>query len=92
MTTYGLVAPTLHLNGTSGSELLKQITDAYCAVAEARRIHGLAVPHMRDYYLQEGRQYRLALEQHRQRAEALAAVEADLEKIGVAISDQIVEA
>jgi hypothetical protein len=90
MTSYGLAAPTVHLNGTSGKELLEQIRNAHHAVAEARRVHGLAMPNARDYYLQIGG-CRLALEQHRQRAAALAAVEADLEKIGEAICNQMID-
>jgi hypothetical protein len=91
MTSYGLVTPTVHLNGTSGKELMEQIRNAHFAVAEARRVHGLACPNGRDYYLQKDGALRLAIEQHRQRAAALAAVEADLEKIGEAISDQMID-
>lgn len=47
-----MMIPTLHLNGTSRTELIKQLTDAGHALALAIDALGNASPHGRDYYPQ----------------------------------------
>jgi hypothetical protein len=91
MSTYGLVVPALNINGTSAKELLAQIREAWHGVREARRLHGLTIPHGRDYQTVDPRLYRLAREQHHQRTAALAAVEDDLERIATGINDQMID-
>jgi hypothetical protein len=44
--------PTIHLNGTSREELIRQLRVAGEALLEARRALENAAPHGRDYYPQ----------------------------------------
>lgn len=44
--------PTVHLNGTSKAELVKQLRDAAKAIRAAKDALALAAPHGRDYYVQ----------------------------------------
>lgn len=83
-----LAIPTVHLNGTSGKELLAQLLRAYHAVREAERLLGAACPHNRDYYVQLGNHGQEAREQHASRMQRLHSVAVELETIAIAIQDQ----
>ena len=46
-----MMVPTIHLNGTSHDELLRQILDAKEAIRKAVEALANAAPNMRDYYV-----------------------------------------
>lgn len=92
MTNYGLAIPTVHLNGTSATELLNQLRDAFTAVRQATEKLSKAAPHGRDYYVQNNdRAYALAREQHEQRVKALVDIANDLEAIAIGVQDQAID-
>ena len=81
--------PTIHLNGTSGEDLLEQVQTAYKAFDEARRALSKAAPNDRDYYMQEGSSCTEAQAEHRERAEKIRSVKNDLRAIAHAIYEQV---
>ncbi len=82
-----LTVPTVHLNGTSREELLRQVQDAGHAVFQARDVLAKASPNARDYYPQGERAYPAARAEHDRRARALLAVEEELSQLAEAIAD-----
>lgn len=85
-----LLVPTVHLNGTSGNDLLEQITEARRALRLAVEALHKACPNGRDYYPQSPQSIYEAVEQHAARAKALVGVYNELGDIAQSISDQIV--
>ena len=88
--------PTIHLNGTSGEELLGQMSEARAALLAAYRALQKAAPHERDYYVQgansEGNSaLSVAQYEHRERLRKLVEVDADLLEISMGIRDQLDE-
>ncbi len=79
--------PTVHLNGTSGQDLLDQYADAISAVQNA--MAKIPAPNGRDYYVQS----EFALVRARLKAQGmvdyLRLVEEELEQIAEGISDQV---
>jgi hypothetical protein len=84
----GLEIPTVHLNGTSKDELIKQLRDAMEAVHAAEKALTLAGPPARDYYVVGPQAVQSAMYQHRARMEKLADVARDLEYIAVRVMEQ----
>ena len=82
-----LTVPTIHLNGTSRDELLRQVQDAGQAVFQARDALAKASPNARDYYPQGKHAYPAARAEHDRRARALLAVEEELSQLAEAIAD-----
>jgi len=86
-----MIVPTIHLNGTSGTELLEQVTDAGQAIYEAVKVLQKAFPHARDYYVQPD--YPAEFEQARKeweaRREHLMVVYRELEDLAGKISNEI---
>ena len=80
-----MIFPTVHLNGTSGDDLLSQTTDAMLALSTALDALKIMGPHGRNYYVQGPRVIDAAMDEHIARIEKLEAVQADL----VAISQSI---
>jgi len=76
-----LTVPTVHLNGTSREELLRQLQDAWQAVFQARDALAKASPNARDYYPQGEHAY------PDRRARALLAVEQEISRLAEAIAD-----
>lgn len=84
-----MMLPTLHLNGTSGADLMSQTVDAMIALSDAIKALQAAGPNGRDYYLQqETNAYTQALQQHWDRLAQLEAVLADLTRISESIHTQ----
>jgi hypothetical protein len=84
-----LVIPTVHLNGTSKTELVNGYRDALGAVNEAYRKLAAIMPHGRDYYVQsDGRALSIARNQHVDRLRKLEEIKTELETIAVAVVDQ----
>jgi hypothetical protein len=69
-----VVLPTVHSNGTSKGELLKQLEDAGRACRQAVRALSEAAPHGRDYYPQGPDAFRQARADHDKRVEAVSKV------------------
>lgn len=74
-----IAVPTVHLNGTSAEELLKQLATAFEAATTA--IIGLyhAAPNNRDYY--PTKQENQAQTEHTIRAKTLSAVRTELNEM-----------
>lgn len=83
--------PTLHLNGTSGTDLLDNYDFASQAVRRA--IEGLcdARPNPRDYYTQGNDAFRLACEEHNARVAKLQSVLEDVRAIHESVQTQMDE-
>lgn len=80
--------PTVHRNGTSGEELLRQVGDARDAVRVAIKAIEDIAPNARDYYVQPGRAFEQACAEHQRRMATLIAMQAELSEIELAIADQ----
>ena len=70
----GLTLPTVHRNGTSREELLRQVQDAGQAVFQARDALAKASPNARDYYPQGMSAFPAAVKEHDRRARMLLEV------------------
>lgn len=80
-----VILPTIHLNGTSLTELLRQIGHALEACRAAKKALEEAAPHGRDYYPQGMDAYPKALHAHGARVVHLSRVITDLETIAEGI-------
>jgi hypothetical protein len=87
MTTYRgpVIVPTVHLNGTSKDELLKQLADvmeglrdANSALRDAEIAMAQATPHDRDYYVQGPRHGHEARHQNSERRRRLIEMKEEL--------------
>ena len=83
-----LAIPTVHLNGTSKGELLRQLIDAINAIHTAEDKLAQACPNGRDYYVQGPSATALAMDQHAKRARALRSARDELEAIAEAVDEQ----
>lgn len=81
-----LAIPTIHLNGTSRDELLKQQIEAIRAIRLATLALAAAAPNARDYYVQGNAAADIAREQHTARVAKLWEVIKELETIAESIS------
>ena len=82
-----LTVPTVHLNGTSREELLRQVQDAWHAVWQARDALAKISPNARDYYPQGMSAFPAAVREHDRRARALLEVQEELSQLAEAIAD-----
>ena len=84
-----VIKPTIHLNGTSAEELLKNYRAAYNAILNAQAALQQAAPHGRDYYVQSGDSIAVAISQHVSRVQRLESVRREIEELAVHVSSQI---
>ncbi len=84
-----MMAPTVHLNGTTGEVLLDQYMTAAKAVQKAIDAVCDAGPNARDYYVQGSDAGLAAQREHEARVAALKAVRDELAAIAEGIQDQI---
>jgi len=82
-----LVKPTIHLNGTSRTEMLGSYQDACSAISTAMRRVNATCPNGRDYYPQGNDVLARAIEQHVDRVVRLQSVLAELQEIAETIYD-----
>jgi hypothetical protein len=82
-----MIAPTVHMNGTSRDELIRQLETAYDALNTAIEALTAASPNARDYYPQGPHAYSQASNEHTARLGALHTVRADVERLVNAIDD-----
>lgn len=81
--------PTIHLNGTSGQDLLDQVLGVKHAVDTANAMLRKAWPNGRDYYVQGDGAYAEVMAEWEEHSRKLQSVAADLQAIGLDIIDQI---
>lgn len=84
-----MVTPTVHLNGTSGVDLLRQVHEAAEALRAAMETLSAAAPNGRDYYPQGEQAYSQASKEHEDRMARLRAVYDELGAIYEATADAI---
>jgi len=65
-----VIAPYVHLNGTSKESLLEDLEVAYAAIQAAQEALGKSAPNGRDYYLEPGL-FPSAVAQHQYRQRRL---------------------
>ena len=81
--------PTLHMNGTSGADLLDQNTNAWEAVRAAIDALYAAAPNARDYYVKGPEAFSSAQRDHQTRLSTLTGVRDQLAALVEGIQDQI---
>jgi hypothetical protein len=62
-----MMIPTVHRNGTGGTALLDQVTNAASAIHDALRAMCDAAPNARDYYVQGEQAFKRAAAEHSER-------------------------
>ncbi|HZU91403.1 MAG TPA: hypothetical protein VE993_19280 [Stellaceae bacterium] len=83
-----MMVPTIHLNGTSRDELLRQILEAKEAICKAVEALANAAPNMRDYYVQGPDAFPAARREHEKRMHRLADCIHELNEIAEKICAQ----
>ena len=83
-----MIVPTVHLNGTSKDELLRQVLEADRAVNVALSRLRDATPNARDYYPQGPDAFREASNAHYLRIARLQSVREELAGIYEAVEEQ----
>ena len=78
-----MVKPTIHLNGTSASDLNAAYMSAWTAVNDAMFALAKCGPHGRDYYPQGDDAIVVAAREHRARMDMLRMVCSDLEELAL---------
>lgn len=76
-----MMAPTIHLNGTSRDELIAQLETASLALYDAEQALAGMAPHGRDYYPQGPQALEQALAEHGARLQALQALRVEIHAI-----------
>lgn len=82
-----MITPTIHLNGTSGSDLLEQVCDAASALRMALDAMANAGPNARDYYPQGDHAFTQARAEHVARQDQIRRVIAEYDALAGAIDD-----
>lgn len=80
-----MMKPTIHLNGTSKDELLRQISEAYDALGTAYDKLSEMAPNGRDYYPQGPDAFHKAQHEHLARVQQVS----DIRKELFQLADQI---
>lgn len=83
--------PTIHSNGTSAQELIKQLREAYAALGTACDKLKEATPHGRDYYPQGPNAITAARDEHFTRLRKVEQVREEVLEIAIAIDRQVNE-
>lgn len=81
-----MMVPTIHRNGTTRQELLRQQVAAMNAIDTALEAMGKASPHGRDFYPQSPSAFLTAAAEHQARVEALQGVRDQLMQLAEAIA------
>ena len=81
--------PTVHLNGTNGSDLMGQVTFASLAVDDSIKKLQEAWPNARDYYTQGDEAFGESLNEWNRRLEKLVEVKAELDQVAEGIGAQL---
>ncbi len=87
--TTPLIAPTVHLNGTSRESLMQSYHDAYATIEAALTMLGETAPHPRDYYVHPTpNAFDAAREQYTTRVRLLRSVQDELMFLYEAVEKQ----
>ena len=92
MTIKTIIAPRVHLNGTSRPSLIAALDAADDAIGQAYEALKQTAPNGRDYYTEGPQAMQQAQDEHRARLLALHNVQAQLSGIIEAIEDSTTEA
>lgn len=84
-----MIVPTVHLNGTSRDELLKQLTDASEALDAAYNMLKKANPNGRDYYPQGTDVIYKAIEEHMSRLRKIDEVKEEIDELTRRVADPV---
>jgi hypothetical protein len=84
-----MIIPTIHLNGTSAKELIKQLEDAFHTLNVAKKALASASPHGRDYYPQGNEAIGQAVKEYRARMDKIIDVQNELIRLMDGIQYQI---
>ena len=82
-----MMLPTIHRNGTSEAELMKQVSEALQALRAAVRAVGSMAPNGRDYHPQGESAIMQALIEHNGRVRRIGEVLKEVEVIAEGIAD-----
>jgi len=82
-----MILPTIHLNGSSKSSLIDDITNAAWKLRQARTSLENMYPNERDYYPQGSAVYQQAREEHDARIRKVTEVMKELEELATAIDE-----
>lgn len=82
-----LIAPHVHLNGTSQESLANAYADAVTAVGKALEALYETAPNARDFYPAMDR-YKQAQLEHSARVEKLRSVQAELAALAIAVDER----
>lgn len=81
-----MIVPSIHLNGTSRDDLVRQCVQATTALQTALQKLEMATPHPRDYYVQnDPNAGKTARAEHRRRCELVKSVLDEMQALGEAI-------
>lgn len=80
--------PTIHLNGSAKSSLMKDYSRAYDALTTAQEELAKCGPNGRDYYPQGDNALRSAQNEHRERMIALDKITKEVMEIMIKIDEQ----
>ena len=83
-----MMAPTIHLNGTSAEALLAGYMDAAHVLRDALIAVARTAPNGRDYYPQGESAYTAAAREHTARLLAVTSVLKEIERLSTAVLDQ----
>lgn len=84
-----VIVPTIHLNGSSASNLLEEIAEAQEAIHNTlEKLYAMS-PNARDYYVQGDGATRKAVTEHLNRIESICKVRDELRAISDGIHVQI---
>lgn len=83
-----MTKPTVHLNGTSKGELLRQFEHATTTLQAAIAWAANATPNARDYYPQGPDAFPKAYQEHTDRLRKLEEVHAEFQELWIAVFDQ----
>lgn len=84
-----MTVPSIHLNGTSGEELLDQATGVAQALNAALEVASVAAPNARDYYPQGDAAFTEAKREHGDRIQRLTELRDEYQALAEAIADAI---
>lgn len=88
MTKPNVIAPTIHLNGTSGADLIDQNREVFDALQIVLKKMREATPHGRDYYVQGPEAYATARREFEARYAQVQLVADTYEEILIQVLDQ----
>lgn len=84
-----MIAPTIHLNGSSAKSLREGYCEVFRAINNALDKLAQAAPHGRDYYVQKDPDaFEKARKEHRARVDALVKVREEMQGLAIMVSDQ----